>query len=209
MFAYGVQDYQILDAPGWTHTERFEISLTPDRPEIALVPETPRTEREGWLARQRQRMQAVLHDRFSLAVRTETRELPMYFLTVAKNGHKLKAPAHPERSPSMNFNGEGQIYGRTAPMKSLAEMLSFVLDHPVRDETGLDGAYDFEMDFAPDSARPLPDWIAGPDQPAPTADPTHPSIFTAITEQLGLRLEPRKGPVPVFVIEKIERPSEN
>lgn len=208
-FAYRVQDYQLLGAPGWARTERFEISLTPDRSEIVPGRETPRTEFDGWLARQGQRMQAVLRDRFSLVVRAETRELPMYFLTVAKNGHKLKTSAHPERSQTMNFNGGRQIVGTTAPMKSLAEMLSMVLGHPVRDETGLDGAYDFKIDFAPDSTMPLPGRVAGPDQPASTADPTHPSIFTAVTEQLGLRLESGKGPVPVFVVEKIERPSEN
>jgi len=83
-----------------------------------------------------------------------------------------------------------------------------VLGHPVRDETGLDGAYDFKMDFAPDSTMPLTRAPA-PDEPPAAADPTHPSIFTAITEQLGLRLESKKGPVPVYVVERVERPSEN
>src|SRR5262249_23676068 len=97
-FAYGVRDYQFVGIPGWAKTERFEISFTPDQSEIVPGRETPRAAMDGWLFRQRQRMQAVLRDRFSLALREETRELPTYVLTVAKNGHKLSAPEHPERS---------------------------------------------------------------------------------------------------------------
>ena len=208
-FAYGVQDYQFIGAPGWAQSERFEISFTPDQSEIVPGRETARAAMDGWLTRQRQRMQAVLRDRFSLALRAETKELPIYVLTVAKNGHKLTAPAHPERSQTMNINRRQQIVGTTATMKALAESLSMLLGRPVRDETGLDGTYDFKMDWAPDSVMQLPGAVALPDEPASPGDPGRASIFTALTEKLGLRLESKKGPVPVFVIEKIERPSEN
>jgi uncharacterized protein (TIGR03435 family) len=196
-FAYSVQAQQIVGAPGWADSERFEISFTPDRSEIVPDRETARPVMDGWLARQRQRFQAVLRDRFGLVLREETREMPIYVLTVAKNGPKLTAPAHPERTQTMNINNGRQILGTTAPMKSLAEGLFMVLGRLVRDETGLDGAYDFRLDWTPDPG------------PASAADSGGPSIFTALTEQLGLRLESRKGPVPVFMIEKIERPSEN
>jgi len=208
-FAYGVQDYQLIGAPGWAQSERFEISFTPDRSEIVPGRETGRTAMDGWLMRQRQRMQAVLRDRFSLALRTETIELPIYVLTVAKNGHKLTAPAYPERSQTMNINSGQQIVGTTATMKALAESLAMLLGRPVHDETGLDGVYDFKVDCAPDSTMPLSGAVAGSEQPAATGDPGRASIFTVLTEKLGLRLESKKGPVPVLVIEKIERPSEN
>ena len=206
-FAYSIQDYQLVGAPGWADRERFEISFTPDRSEIIPGRETPRLAMEGWLERQRQRLQAVLRDRFSLVLREESRELPIYVLTVGKNGQKLATPAHPERTQSMNINSGQQIIATTATTKSLAQALSMILGRPVQDETGLDGAYDFKMDWARDSAMPVRP--AGPDEGATAGDPVRPSIFTAITEQLGLRLESRKGPVPVFVIEKIDRPSEN
>ncbi len=207
-FAYSIQDYQLVGAPGWADRERFEISFTPDRSEIIPGRETPRPAMDGWLERQRQRLQAVLRDRFSVALREETRELPIYVLTVAKNGHKLVSPAHPERTQSMNINGGQQIVATTATMKSLAQALSMVLGRPVHDDTGLDGAYDFRMDWARDSTT-MPGRPTSPEEAATAAEPVRPSIFTAITEQLGLRLDSRKGPVPVFVIEKIERPSEN
>jgi uncharacterized protein (TIGR03435 family) len=87
-------------------------------------------------------------------------------------------------------------------MKMLSEQLSRLLGRPVTDETGLDGPYDFKLEWTPDSvAQLLPD-----NSVSATGGP---SIFTAVTEQLGLRLESRRGPVPVYVIEKIDKPGEN
>ena len=76
-------------------------------------------------------------------------------------------------------------------------------------ETGLDGAFDCQMDWTPDSTMPLSRRVVGSDEAAPAGDPRFPSIFTTLTEHLGLRQESKKGPVRVFVIEKIERPSDN
>jgi uncharacterized protein (TIGR03435 family) len=208
-FAYAAENYQFTGAPGWAHSERFEIRFTPDRTEIVPGPQTSHTAYDGWLGRQRLRMQAVLRDRFSLALRAETRELPIYVLTVAKGGHKLAAPAHPERGQNASVNGGQQIVGTNATMKALAGLVSMVLGRPVRDETGLDGAYDFKLDWAPDSTQALQGPVARPGEPAPASEPGRGSIFAALTEKLGLRLESKKGPVPVYVIEKIEKPSDN
>ncbi len=208
-FAYDARDYQFFDVPGWARSERYYITFTPGQSEIVLDENSPRASVDGWLTRQRQRLQAVLRDRFSLTLRQETRQLPVYNLTVAKNGHKLSAPAHPERGQSTNFNGGRQIVGANATMNALAGMLSSFLGHPVRDETGLDGAYDFKVDWAPDPTMTPSRPTAGSDASPSAVDPGRASLFTALTEQLGLRLESRTGPVPVFVIEKIERPSEN
>jgi len=197
-FAYYVQDYQFEDVPGWARSERFEINFTPDQAETLPGRESSRVAIDGWISRQRQRLQAVLHDRFSLALRAETRELPIYSLTVAKNGHKLSAPEHPERGQSMNINRGQQIKARNATMKALTEVLSMVLRRPVHDDTGLQGAYDFEFEYAPESGGTAPGDLS-----------ERPSIFTAVTEKLGLRLQSKKGSVPIFVIERIERPGEN
>jgi uncharacterized protein (TIGR03435 family) len=206
-FAYDARDYQFVGAPGWARSERFEINLTPDQSEIVLGPDVPRAQIEGWLSRNRQRMQAVLRDRFGLVLRAETRELPIYALTVAKNGHKLAASADGSRGTSFNINGGRQIIARSSSMKMLADSLSMLLGRFVRDETGLDSSYDFKLEFAPDSS--LSGAVPRAEEPASASDTGRPSIFTALTEQLGLRLEAKKGPVPVFVIEKIERPTEN
>jgi uncharacterized protein (TIGR03435 family) len=198
-FAYSAKGYQFVGAPGWAQSDRFEINLTPDRPDIVLGPGLTNAQLDGWLVRNRQRMQAVLLDRFGLVLRVETKELPTYVLTVAKNGHKLAPPADPSRGPSFNINGRKTIIARSSTMKMLADSLASLLGRFVRDETGLDGAYDFKLEFSLDMS----------DQPAPAGDSGRVSIFTALTEQAGLRLEAKKGPVPVYVIEKIEKPSEN
>jgi uncharacterized protein (TIGR03435 family) len=201
-FAYDAREYQFVGAPDWTQTERFEIELTPDKSEIVVGRDTTVAELDGWLQRNRQRMQAVLRDRFGLVLRAETREHPLYALTVAKGGPKLAAPADPKSGVSFNINNGRQITARSASMEMLARSLAQLLGRYVRDETGLDGTYDFKMEFEPVNAAP-------PAGPETVNEPVRPSIFAALAEQLGLRLESKKGPVPVFLIEKIEKPAEN
>jgi bla regulator protein blaR1 len=202
-FAYDARDYQFVGSPDWANSERFEINLTPektDQPEIIAGAGMTRDQLDGWLTRNRQRMQAVLRDRFGLVLRRESRELPMYALTIAKKGHKLAAPANPSEGISFNFNNGQQIMAKSSSMKMLADTLASILGRFVSNQTGLDGAYDFRVEFARDSAS---------QEPGAAHDTERPSIFTALTEQLGLRLESTKGPVPVFVIDRIARPSEN
>jgi uncharacterized protein (TIGR03435 family) len=206
MFAYDAHDYQFKGAPGWAQSDRFEINLTPDTSEIIPAPGMSRDQLDGWLNRNRQRMQAVLRDRFGLVVRMEDRELPLYALTLAKGSHKLGAPAKPGKGISLNINNRQQISATSASMKMLADTLSTLLGRYVRDETGLDDSFDFKVEFAPDISIQLPTSGQKPDE---TAITDRPSIFTALTEQLGLRLVSKKGPVPVFLIEKIERPTGN
>ena len=106
----------------------------------------------GWLSRSRERLQAVLHDRFGLELRRELRELPIYGLSVAKTGHKLTVPAEPGKSPSLNINGGQRIIAKSSTMKSLADALSMLLGRFVHEETGLEGPYGFKLEFAPDLA---------------------------------------------------------
>jgi bla regulator protein blaR1 len=208
-FAYDARDYQFVGAPGWAESERYNVNLTPDRTEIALDETTDLPKLEGWLMRNRQRIQAVLRDRFGLVLRAETRELPMSVLTVAKRGPKLDTPADPKRGPSFSINNGRQIVAKSSTMKMLSDSLSQLLGRYVKDETGLDGQYDFKMEWTPDSAAPMTGASPRPSEPASAAEPGGVSIFTALTEQLGLRLDAKKGPVPVFVIEKIDRPTDN
>jgi bla regulator protein blaR1 len=201
-FAYKVRDYQIADAPGWVKSDRFDVSFTPDKSEAMPRPGTAPKEIEAYIGRNQQRMQAVLRDRFGLVLRAETHELPIYALVPAKGGMKLALSATPERGPSLQGT-QGRVTGIGATLRLLASQLSAVLGRPVNDETGSDDRqYDFKLEYTPE--RLVQD---APEGPQSQGD--GPSIFTALTEQLGLRLEPRKGPVPVYVIEKIEEPSEN
>ena len=202
--AYSVQDYQIVGAPGWASSDRFDVVFTPDKTEIALSPGMAPKDIQGYLHRNGQRLQAVLRDRFGLVLRAETRELPIYGLAQAPRGNKL-SPHADEKSgfPSIQTNGNKQITASNATMEMLAQQLSMELRRPVHDETALSGRYDLKLEWTPE-----PD--ASPDRAVEDLNsPPGASIFTAIAEQLGLRLESKRGPVLVYVVENIQRPTEN
>jgi uncharacterized protein (TIGR03435 family) len=200
-FAYGVRDYQFAGAPGWVSSETYNVIFTPDKAEASPGPNPSANTLAAWRSRNSQRLQAVLRDRFGLVLRAEMHELPIYLLTQTKSGAKLTV--HPEDSPAHYLRqpdkGPAHIEAVGIPIITLANVLSMKLGRPVTDKTGLTGEYDFKLDWTPDLDSPQdhPDSATGP------------SIFTALTGQLGLRLEAAKGPVQVYVIEKIERPSEN
>ena len=203
-YAYQVRDYQIIGAPGWVSSDRFDVSLTPDKAEVVPTPGPAIVLKEvdAFMNRNQQRLQAVLRDRFGLILRAETHELPIYALIPAKGGHKLSPTADANLGRPKLGVRTGQLTAISTTTKMLVETLSSLVGRPVINETGLDGQYDFMIEWTPDSAVQ-----AAPDQPINATG--GPSLFTALTEQLGLRLEARKGPVPVYVIEKIEKPSEN
>ena len=133
------------------------------------------------------RVRNLLADRFQLKLREEIKELPMYGLTVDKTGHKLK-PAEKETGSSTSQNNSSGKLNGSLPLKKLAEVLGQVLKTNVVDETGLEGPFEFGMEWNEEEG---------------------PSLFTAVKQQLGLRLESRKGPVQTFVIVSVEKPSEN
>jgi uncharacterized protein (TIGR03435 family) len=143
--------------------------------------------------------QTLLEERFGLSVSRTTRELPLYVLTVAKAGSGLKARAKPENPTDMKMSGgQGLMIGQGLPIKIITESLSEVLGRPVTDQTGLTGYYDFRLEWAPDDI----DAAAHPDG-------ARPALFTALQEQLGLKLEARRGPVEVLYIESASEPSAN
>ena len=188
-------DDQILGAPAWTTTTSYDIEAKVDEADAAAF--TNRTFDQHNLM-----LQALLRDRFMLKVHRETRDLPVYALVVAKSGPRLKE-SKPDESGSnaqpmmrMKRNGETlEIVATGMHVRNLAPFLLREVGRTVVDKTGLKGTYDFTLQFTP--------------QQSTAPDSTAPSIFTAIQEQLGLKLEPQKAPMEVIVIDQIEKPSEN
>jgi uncharacterized protein (TIGR03435 family) len=182
MRAYGVLDFQIA-GPDWMANVRFDIA--------AKYP-------PGDLTREQRNMmlQTLLAERFHLVIHRETKEMPAYALVVAKNGPKLAASEKPGDSTS---TGRGRLQDTAVSMAGLANQLAEQLVHPVVDKTGLTGAYTLKLEWTPD------------DQPAGAGEPAAgPSIFTALQEQLGLKLQTQKLPVEMIVVDSVDRtPVEN
>ena len=185
--AYGLLAFQFAGGPSWLDGDRFDINAQTGGAE-EITPE-----------RLKPLLQNLLADRFRLRVHWETREEPVYALVADKNGPKFQT--HSDASgqgtgQGMNTRkraGDAQMRGTDVPMSELASNLGNQLGRFVTDQTGLAGHYDFVLDWDPDQG----------------VDSTKPSLFTALKEQLGLKLESRKGPVQVLVIDSVERPSEN
>jgi uncharacterized protein (TIGR03435 family) len=216
LWAYDIRDFQLSGGPAWTANDRYDVmAKTPkNSPESEAASKTTATE-EGTSVTDaiRLRLQALLADRFHLKLHRETKLLSAYALVVGKNGPKLKENDAPLRG-WMQW-GAGRLKGTHVDMRFLCVHLSRQVDRTVIDETGLNDSYDFELNWIPDSrpARPpsapdaqTPALRDGESAPAP---PDGPSIFTAIQEQLGLKLEPKKGLVAFFTIEQAEKPSDN
>jgi uncharacterized protein (TIGR03435 family) len=214
--AYGVEDDQISGAPNWIRSEGYDIEAKVDGSDVAKLSKLSFDQR-------RLMFQPLLEDRFKLKVHWETKELPIYALVTAKSGtklheakpgdtypHGMKGPDGIGRPGTMRM-GRGQLTGQGVPVTLLTKSLSQQLRRIVVDKTGLTGKYDFTLQWAPDESQgPMkpPGAVPGTDSTA-SAQSSGPSIFTAIQEQLGLKLEPQKGPVKVLIIDSIERPSEN
>ena len=177
--------------PGWANSARFDVDAKADDETAAAMQELPREQK--WKQTQAM-LQAALADRFKLRTHVESREGPIYELVAAKGGCKLKnAPAN-EHSRGYSWSLD-HIEVRTGPIGSLVFVLSDVLSRNVVDKTGLTGNYDIDLRWTPDDQQGTPD--AGP------------TLFTALEEQLGLKLVPAKGPVDTFVVDHVERPTEN
>lgn len=221
--AYTVRRYQIIGGPDWIGTARYDIEAKADGnatfPQIMLM------------------LQSLLEDRFKLKVHRETRQLPVYELTVTKGGNKLKQPTPggcaaaeinsvplPPPPPGTvapppcgrvfmgMFNGKASLEGGNVSVSELVRVLSNVMGRPVIDKTGISGNFDIHLPFAPDSSLEGLPGAGAPGGPAlpVAADPSAgATIFTAIQEELGLKLESTKGPVEVIVIDGAERPTEN
>jgi uncharacterized protein (TIGR03435 family) len=202
-FAYGKRDYEILGLPGWADTEPYDILAKPTTEESAKEPAGFGKGNDNL----KLRTQSLLADRFGMVSHMETREGSIYKLVVAKGGTKL-TPTVTEVGPQSTWNNI-RILCKRITMKQFAEgVLSAKMGHPVIDATDVDGLFDFEVKFAPD------EMTAGgikslPDNANALNDSGAPTFFVAIQQQLGLKLEPAKGPVQYLVIDHVERPSAN
>ena len=166
-------------------------------------------QRETYRQQMRDRVRSMLADRFQLTVHRETKEGAVYALVVAKGGPKLKENTEGAGRPGIFARRRGELTGTSALIQWLTQALSNQLSRPVVDKTGLTSKYDFQLQWTPDPSQ-IPPGMPPPGVEAlPPADPNGPDVFTAIQEQLGLRLESQKGPVDVLVVDRIEKPSEN
>jgi uncharacterized protein (TIGR03435 family) len=154
-------------------------------------------------------LQKLLADRSNLSFHRDKKELSVYAITVAKTGPKLtKSEGDPNGLPGLFFRGLGNLPARNATMADFAGVLQgAVLDRPVVDRTGLAGRYDFQLQWTPDRSQFISMRVK---VPAPPDDPAAPpDLFTAIQQQLGLKLESAKAPVEVLVIDHVEKPTGN
>jgi uncharacterized protein (TIGR03435 family) len=198
--AYDVRDFQISGGPPWIATERWDIVAKAE----GITDRIPPDQLKPMLA-------GLIEDRFQIKSHRETKELPIYVLVIGKTGSKLQANAG-EPGPGM-YMGRGHFKGTKIPISMLAQQLSQQVGRTVVDKTGLKGDFDFTLDWTPEigqggSLFGPPPGPSGPEGPPP-GDPNGPSIFTAVQEQLGLKLESDKGPVDILVLDKVERPTEN
>lgn len=195
-FAYNIRDYQISGGPGWFDSDRWDVAATASG---AVSDEE-----------QKQMLQALLADRFRLNIHHETRDLPVYALSVGKNGTKLQAntdgkPQELKQGLIVRANSAlFRLNGVDVPIVKLADFLAAHIGRMVNDRTRMQGTFDFTLEWAPDPAH-APSLNGARMEPNPDGA----SLFTAVQEQLGLKLESTKGRVEVFIIDRAEKATEN
>jgi uncharacterized protein (TIGR03435 family) len=219
--AYAVDNYQLSGTPDWVNSERYDIDAKMDSPAADELQRLGRDERT--LVRQ-QMLQKLLAERFNLTIHREKKELQVYMLVVAKKGPKVPeakpddtSSDQPKAGPGFGvlYMWGGHLKGHGVPLATLTSLLTAVLHRPVLDKTGLMGKYDLTLNWAPDenpsqsASGPQGPPGSWPNDPLPPDSNGGPSLFTAIQEQLGLKLESGKGSVEIIVIDHVERPSEN
>ena len=202
--AYGISQQRILDGPKWLESERFDIEAKMD---AAAAERLNKLSREQRRAEMQAMFQQLLADRFKLAVHWETRELPVYDLVPAKKGPTIQRTKETD-GRSGTSSGDGQFSAGGLTLTEIADALTQELGRElgrvVIDKTGMEGRYDMALKWTPDTGA----GGDGADGSSASAD-AGPSIFTAIQEQAGLKLESAKGPLKVLVIDHVEMPTEN
>lgn len=220
-FAYQLAGYQLVGGPGWLNTDRYDLNAKMEEGSGNAFPAMPGQSAPNPM---QVALRHLLEDRFKLKTHHETREMDIYALVLARPGGgpgpglksstqdcaaaadaaaKQSGPPQPFGAPGQPFcgiaGGTGRLRFGGLPAMSFPAAFSGPAGRMIVDRTGLSGRWDFELTYAPENR--------GPD--APPADPNAPSFFTAIQEQLGLKLEPTKGPVDVLVIDSVEKPVED
>jgi uncharacterized protein (TIGR03435 family) len=196
-WAYNIPDTRILDVPGWAKSTFFNIDAEADE---AIDQQLHNLSSDAGRKVKEQMVQALLADRFKLVTHAETRELPIYALVVAKGGAKLgEIQDIKSGGTSINSWKDHLDVQGTNSLALLAQVLADDLGRPVVDRTGIAGRYHLTLKWTPDDATSA----------SPANSNAPPSIFTALQEQLGLKLQSQKGPVQVLVVDHVEMPSAN
>lgn len=231
-FAYRVRDFQISGGPGWLVSDRWDIEARAEEGSIPKQTGMPDPNTPDPMAL---RLQSLLEDRFELKLHRDRKELPVYELAIGKGGSKMRLsedqtpfqPAERGAPPPQPLQpggqmprfsmriGRGNLEAVAVDFANVVQALSQIVGRTVADKTGLKGLYDVKLQWTPEvGAVGGP---GGPGGPAPLAgaeaaapqDPNGPSIFTAVQEQLGLKLDSAKGQVDVLVIDSVQKPTEN
>jgi uncharacterized protein (TIGR03435 family) len=215
--AYGfgtnpMTDQEVARQPSWFRSERFDINARVNSDDVAVLQKS--MEFKGLTAQvaamrdhvptmRMSMLQELLADRFKIKVHHEIKQVSIYALVIAKGGPKLNESKSDDITKASIDASDGKIIVRGMPLIFVLRMLTQELGRPVLDRTGLNGNYDFTLKWTPDQEQ-LP---SGSNIAA--SDTSGPSIFTAVQEQLGLKLEPTKSPMDTIVIDHVEMPSEN
>jgi bla regulator protein BlaR1 len=222
MFAYNAKSTsQISGYPDWVASNQYDINAKEDESTAAALDKLPREERSQQV---RLMVQSLLEERFHLKVSRKMKEIPVYALVVAKGGPNLKEAAGPPPSNSDSMpgvlrrmgifmKGSGELEGNSASLDFLADgvlsRMPEIGDRVVVNKTGLTGNYDFKLKWTPETVAVPPggagDGVVG----AQPADNSAPGLFTALQEQLGLKLESEKGSVETLIVDSIDKPTPN
>jgi uncharacterized protein (TIGR03435 family) len=191
-YAYNVHPDQVVGGPGWLRTEKFDILADPE------------TEKRPSSDQMKAMVQQLLVERFHLVMHHEQKVLSVYAVVKTADTPKFtKSTSDPSGIPVVGYNPSGELQVGNATMANFATFLQrFVLDRPAVDQTGISGHFDLVLRWTPDNLR-----AGGKSGDEDASAP--PSLFTAMKEQLGLKLQPTKAPTDVFLIDQVERPSEN
>jgi uncharacterized protein (TIGR03435 family) len=187
MFAYGVHKKQIADGPGWMSNDKYDVDGVAD------------VDGEPDLKQMQEMLQKLLAERFGLKFHRDNREMTYFAITVAKGGAKMAKAEDAEATPDQSGNGSPKQMNMKFTSNSMSDFalgMQYFLDKPAVNETGLEGRYDFSLKW-------MPDELGTSEENGP------PGMFTAIQEQLGLKLEAKKGMVEVLVVDSLGRPTGN
>jgi uncharacterized protein (TIGR03435 family) len=202
--AYNVNDSQLFGGPDWGNSAKYEVQAKIDDTTAAALKSLSTEEKQQ---QRRLMVQALLAERFKLKISQSSKELSIYVLSPVKKGPLFSQSSLPGNATSGITSSSGQTKFSGISLAIFADWLSGQVGRKVIDQTGLQGKFDFTLQWSQEKQTPLTDSNQGP--AALSSDSSGPSIFTALQEQLGLKLESSKGPVQVLIIESAEKPTEN
>ena len=203
--AYGIEEDQIVGLPVWAKSERFDITAKTEGADLGKLS----------IDQRKHMIRPLLADRFQLGFHEVEKNVPAYVLVVAKNGPKLQPSKPdgtgplPDHQHTLRMMGRGYVLGLGVPMELIVQMLTDQLGRPVIDRTGLKGDFDFSLRWTSDEGLEPVESQKNSNQESIGSDSEWPTFFTAVDEQLGLRLKGENGPAAAIAIDHVEEPSSN